>query len=141
MRFERRFKSPKSASEVLRLIADFRNLKSWDHSVESVVALEEVFGQGARYKVRVRFGGNLIDMVYTVTTYEPGLRAVLTGVASNATAIDVVEVKADGNGTQVDYTAKIQLAFPYNLLDPILALGFRKTVDHAITGLTLFLST
>ncbi len=141
MRFKRRFKSPKSPPEVLRLIADFRYLKSWDDSVESVVAIEEVFGQGAQYKVRVRFGGKLIDMIYTVTSYEPGARALLTGIASNATAIDIIEVRDDSNGTQVDYTAKIQLAFPYNLLDPILALGFRKTVDRAVAGLTRFLST
>ena len=140
MRFKRRFKSPKSPSEVLRLVADFRYLKSWDDSVESVVVLEEVFGQGAQYKVTVRFGGKLIDMMYTVTSYEPGVRALLTGIASDATATDVIEVRADGSGTQVEYTAKIQLAFPYNLLDPILALGFRKTVDHAVAGLTHFLS-
>ena len=105
-----------------------------------MVVLEEVFGQGAQYKVTVRFGGKLIDMMYTVTSYEPGVRALLTGIASDATATDVIEVRADGSGTQVEYTAKIQLAFPYNLLDPILALGFRKTVDHAVAGLTHFLS-
>ena len=46
MRFERRFDSPKPPVEVLRLIADFRHLKSWDPSVESVEPLDEVFGQG-----------------------------------------------------------------------------------------------
>ncbi len=140
MRFERSFSSPKSPSEVLRLIVDFRHLKSWDDSVESVVALDEVFGEGSQYKVRVVFGGNLVDMVYTVTSYEPGIRAQLTGIASKATAIDTIEVRAGVNGTEVDYVAEIRLAFPYNFLDPILARGFRKAVDHAVVGLTRFLS-
>ncbi len=140
MRFKRSFNSPKSPSDVLRLIADFRHLKSWDDSVESVVALGDVFGEGSQYKVQILFGGNLIDMVYTVTIYEPGIRALLTGIASKATAIDIVEVRAFGNETQVDYVAEIRLAFPYNLLDPILSWGFRKTVDHAVLGLTRFLS-
>ena len=140
MRFERRLYASKPPEETLRLIADFRNLKAWDDSVQSVVARGDVFGQGSKYDVRVLFSGNPIDMVYTVTVYEPGVCAVLTGVAPNATAIDRVKVTAFEQGTQVDYVAEIRLAFPYNLLDPILAIGFKKTVDHAVAGLSRLLS-
>lgn len=140
MRFERRFYSPKPPVEVLRLIADFRHLKSWDASVESVEPLDEVFGQGSEYQVRVLFSGNPIDMRYTVTAYEPGVRAVLTGIADKATAIDTIEVRATDQGTAIDYVAEIRLAFPYNWIDPILAIGFKKTVDHAVDGLRRFLS-
>ena len=140
MRFERRLYAAKPAEEVLRLIADFRNLKSWDDSVESVKPRHEVFSEGVEYDVRVLFSGNPIDMVYTVSVYEPGVRAVLTGVAPKATAVDIIEVTQTEKGTAIDYTAEIQLAFPYNLLDPILALGFKKTVDHAVEGLGRFLS-
>ena len=140
MRFERRFEVPKQPIETLRLIADFRHLMSWDDSVESVTPLDELFAQGARYAVRVRFSGNLIDMEYTVSAYEPGVRAVLTGVAAKATAIDLIEVSATDSGCVVDYTAEIQLAFPYSLFDPLLAMQFRKTVDHAVDGLKRFLA-
>ena len=140
MRFERRLYASKPPEETLRLIADFRNLKAWDDSVQSVVARDDVFGQGSKYDVRVLFRGNPIDMVYTVTVYEPGVCAVLTGVAPNATAIDRVKVAPVKQGTQVDYVAEIRLAFPYNLLDPILAIGFKKTVDHAVAGLSRLLS-
>jgi carbon monoxide dehydrogenase subunit G len=140
MRFERQFYSIKTPEETLRLIADFRNLMSWDDSVQSVNPRDEIFGQGAEYDVRVLFSGNPIEMVYTVTAYEPGVRAVLTGVAAKATAIDRIEVTATDTGTRVDYIAEIQLAFPYNLLDPVLAIGFKKTVDHAVEGLVRFLS-
>ena len=84
MRFERRLYASKPPEETLRLIADFRNLKAWDDSVQSVVARGAVFGQGSKYDVRVLFSGNPIDIVYTVTVYEPGVCAVLTGVAPNA---------------------------------------------------------
>ncbi|MEC8126082.1 MAG: SRPBCC family protein [Pseudomonadota bacterium] len=140
MRFERRLYASKPPEEALRLIADFRNLKAWDDSVQSVLAHDDIFGQGSKYDVRVLFSGNPIDMVYTVTVYEPGVCAVLTGVALKATAIDRVEVAAIEQGTQIDYVAEIRLAFPYNLLDPLLALGFKKTVDHAVAGLSRFLS-
>ena len=140
MRFERRLYASKTPEETLRLIADFRNLKAWDDSVQSVLAHDDIFGQGSKYDVRVLFSGNSIDMVYTVTVYEPGVRAVLTGVALKATAIDRVEVAATEQGTQVDYVAEIRLAFPYNLFDPLLAIGFKKTVDHAVEGLRRFLS-
>jgi len=140
MRFERRFHVPKQPVEALQLIADFRHLQSWDDSVESVKPLDSVFSQGARYAVQVRFSGNLIDMEYTVTVYEPGVRAVLTGVAAKATAIDIIEVTEMDSGTQVDYTAEIQLAFPYSLFDRLLALQFKNTVDHAVDGLKRFLS-
>jgi Uncharacterized conserved protein len=140
MRFERRLHCKKPRAEVLRLIADFRHLKSWDDSVIAVEPLDEVFGQGSQYRVKVNFNGNVIDMEYTVTAYEPGVRAVLTGLAPKATAIDIVEVAEDADGTRVDYTAEIKLAFPYSLLDPVLALGFKKTVDHAVDGLGRFLA-
>ena len=140
MRFERRLYASKTPEETLRLIADFRNLKAWDDSVQSVVARGDSFGQGSEYDVRVLFSGNPIDMVYTVTVYEPGVCAVLTGVAPKATAIDRVKVAPIKQGTQVDYVAEIRLAFPYNLLDPLLAIGFKKTVDHAVAGLRRFLS-
>jgi hypothetical protein len=122
------------------LIADFRNLMSWDDSVQSVIPRDEVFSQGAEYDVCVLFSGNPIEMVYTVTAYEPGVRAVLTGVAAKATAIDRIEVTTTDTGTRVDYAAEIRLAFPFNLLDPVLAIGFKKTVDHAVEGLVRFLS-
>ena len=140
MRFERQFYSAKPPEETLRLIADFRNLMSWDDSVQSVIPRDEVFSQGAEYDVRVLFSGNPIEMVYTVTAYEPGVRAVLTGVAAKATAIDRIEVTATDTGTRIDYAAEIRLAFPFNLLDPVLAIGFKKTVDHAVEGLVRFLS-
>ncbi|MEC8126199.1 MAG: SRPBCC family protein [Pseudomonadota bacterium] len=140
MRFERRLYASKPPEETLRLIADFRNLKAWDDSVQSVVARDGVFGQGSKYDVRVLFSGKPIDMVYTVTVYEPGVCAVLTGVAPKAIAIDRVKVATTGQGTQVDYVAEIRLAFPYNFLDPILAIGFKKTVDHAVAGLSRLLS-
>jgi hypothetical protein len=79
-------------------------------------------------------------MRYTVTAYEPGVRAVLTGIAEKATAIDTIEVKSTDQGTAIDYVAEIRLAFPYNWIDPILAIGFKKTVDHAVDGLRRFLS-
>ena len=140
MRFERQFFSAKPPEETLRLIADFRHLMSWDDSIQSVVPRDEVFGQGAKYDVRVLFSGNPIDMVYTVTVYEPGVRAVLTGEAAKATAIDQIDVTATDQGTRVEYDAEIRLAFPYNLIDPVLAIGFKKTVDHAVGGLIRFLS-
>ena len=140
MRFERQFFSAKPPEETLRLIADFRHLMSWDDSIQSVVPRDEVFDQGAEYDVRVLFSGNPIDMVYTVTIYEPGIRAVLTGVAAKATAIDQIDVTATDQGTRVEYNAEIRLAFPYNLINPVLAIGFKKTVDHAVEGLIRFLS-
>jgi carbon monoxide dehydrogenase subunit G len=140
MRFKRQFYSAKSPEVTLRLITDFRNLMSWDDSVQSVVPRDKVLSQGAEYDVRVLFSGNPIEMVYTVTVYEPGVRAVLTGQAAKATAIDQIEVVSTDKGTRVDYTAEIRLAFPYNLLDPVFAIGFKKTVDHAVEGLVRFLS-
>ena len=141
MRFERHIFSGKPPTEVLRLVADFRYLQLWDDSVVSVEPLDEFFGEGARYRVRVLFSGNPIDMVYTVSMYEAGVRAVLTGVAPKATATDTVEVESSGEGTIVKYTAEIDLAFPFNLLDPVLAVGFKKTVDRAVAGLQRFLAS
>ena len=141
MRFKRQIYAGKAPTEVLRLVADFRHLQSWDDSVVSVEPLDEVFGQGSRYRVRVLFNGNPIDMVYTVSMYEAGVRAVVSGVAAKAKATDTIEVASLGEGTIIKYTAKIDMAFPFNLLDPILAIGFKKTVDRAVAGLQRFLAS
>ena len=141
MRFTRDLHSNKSPEEVLRPIADFRHLQLWDDSVVSVEPLDEEFGEGSRYRVRVLFSGNSIDMVYTVSMYEAGVRAVLTGLAPKARATDTIEVESSGEGTIVKYTAEIDLAFPFNLLDPVLAMGFKKTVDRAVAGLQRFLAS
>ena len=80
-------------------------------------------------------------MVYTVSVYEAGVRAVVSGVAAKAKATDTIEVESFGEGTIIKYTAKIDMAFPFNLLDPILAIGFKKTVDRAVAGLQRFLAS
>ncbi len=141
MRFERQIYSDKAPTAVLRLITDFRYLRSWDDSVVSVESLDEVFGEGSRYRVRVLFSGNPIDMVYTVSMYEAGVRAVISGVAPKARATDTIEVESSGEGTKIKYTAEIDMAFPFNLLDPLLAIGFKKTVDRAVAGLQRFLAS
>ena len=104
MRFERHIYSGKPPTEVLRLVADFRHLQLWDDSVVSVEPLDEVFGEGSRYRVRVLFSGNPIDMVYTVSMYEAGVRAVVSGVAAKAKATDTIEVESSGEGTTIKYT-------------------------------------
>ena len=60
MRFKRQLYASKSPEETLRLIADFRNLKAWDDSVQSVVVRDDIFAQGSQYDVRVVFSGNPI---------------------------------------------------------------------------------
>ncbi|MBH96262.1 MAG: hypothetical protein CMD87_03275 [Gammaproteobacteria bacterium] len=141
VRFERQIYSDKAPTAVLRLITDFRYLRSWDDSVVSVESLDKVFGEGSRYRVRVLFSGNPIDMVYTVSMYEAGVRAVISGVAPKARATDTIEVESSGEGTKIKYTAEIDMAFPFNLLDPLLAIGFKKTVDRAVAGLQRFLAS
>lgn len=141
MRFERRLTTEKPPREALRLIADFRHLKSWDDSVVTVTPRQTVFEQGAQFDVAVRFSGRVIELCYTLTAYEPGVRAVLTGVAPKATAIDVIEVRREGDVTVIEYSAEIQLAFPYRLFDPLLRRGFENTVNRAVEGLSRFLSS
>jgi len=141
VRFERHIYSGKPPTEVLRLVADFRHLQSWDDSVVSVQPLDEIFGEGSRYRVRVLFNGNPIDMVYTVLMYEAGVRAVVSGEAPKAKATDTIEVASSGEGTIIKYTAEIDMAFPFNLLDPVFAIGFKKTVDRAAIGLQRFLAS
>ena len=140
MRFVRFFESPCSAEDSLRLIADFQHLMAWDHSVTSVEPLQADFGLGAAYAVEVNFNGRPIAMRYEVTAYVPGHSAVLRGVAPKAIAIDRIEVSPTEGGCRVRYDAEIQMAFPYSLLDWIMALGFKGTVDRAVAGLAAFLA-
>jgi len=129
--------------EVLRLIADFSASENLGiHRLNQWEPLDEVFGQGVSVSSFVSCLPVIqLRCVYTVTAYEPGVRAVLTGIADKATAIDTIEVRSTDQGTTIDLRfAEIRLAFPYNWIDPILAIGFKKTVDHAVDGLRRFLS-
>lgn len=147
MRYYETVRSPLSASNAVKKLADFEKVSQWDHSVKSCVARKETLSasrepcEGTTYDVVVDFLGSDVPIEYKIIHLSE--KAVtLKGVGENSVTIDeMVCVDIPGIGCELQYNATISIAFPYWLVDCYLKCLFQQTVDEAIAGLRVFLSS
>lgn len=136
MRFTEHFTVAGTPDAVLAYAADFRNLPEWDPSIVSVALTDgKALTVGSHYRVDLRFVGLPAQLDYETQEFAPGRRAVLRAGNAFCTAVDSVEVKANGKRTRVTWNAEISFLFPMSLLDPLFTWAFRSTVDGAVAGL------
>lgn len=101
---------PGVAEEVLRFIADFDHLPSWDPSVVCVTRLQAGSGVavGTCYRVSLRSLGRTVNVAYRVAELTDGV-ATLVGKSSGVSAVDVIRVEQQGARVLVRYRAEISL--------------------------------
>ena len=128
--------SPKSAEETFDYMAMFSNVSEWDPTAAEAHPVDgNAPGQGARFKVLVRWLGRDIPLEYTTTTYERPKRLVLR--AENATTIseDTITVASTGAGCEMTYEAQLTIKGVMRVVDPIFNLLFKRLGDNAAAGL------
>ena len=119
-----------------RFVADFANSSRWDPGVVSSAALDDrPLGPGSRYRLEVRMGGRAAPMEYTITTFEPDRRVVLTGRGSSVRAVDDIRFEPAGSGTRIAYTADIRLGGLMRLATPLLGRAFDRIAKDALAGM------
>jgi carbon monoxide dehydrogenase subunit G len=138
-RYTTSVRSSLPADEAFAFMADFRNAADWDPGVTGVRQVDgDGGGLGAAYEVTVRAPGGDRTMRYVTTAYEPPGWVVLVADGSTLRSEDRISVAPAGDGCVVTYDAELRLRGPLgllHLLDPALALAFRRVGDRAAAGL------
>lgn len=118
-------------------VADFTNTAAWDPQIERAQRVGDgPVGLGTAVEVDLRLGSRIVPMTYTITVFEPDTRVVLETSGSWYRGRDDVRVSPgpDG-GAVVRWDATFALRGPLVVLEPLLAVGFRRTAAKAVAGL------
>jgi hypothetical protein len=118
-------------------VADFTNTVEWDPQIDAARRRDEgPLGTGSAFDVELRLGSRHVTMTYTITSYQPDAQVVLETSGAWYRGRDVVDVRPgpDG-GSIVRWDATFALRGPLIVLEPLMALGFRRTATKAVAGL------
>lgn len=129
-------RTARSREEAFDHLADFTTTASWDPGIVAAKRLDAgPLGVGARFEVRLQLGPTTVPLVYEITTYERPDRLVLSTVGRVHHGEDDVRFQRSAEGTEILWNAMFAVRGPGRLLDPLLAVGFRKAGREAVEGL------
>jgi len=135
------FRVPVRPATAFAYIADFANTHDWDPMIDAAVRRDAgPLRVGSAFEVALRFGSRTVPMVYTITELRPDAHVVLETSGSWYRGRDDVRIRAVGDHSEVRWDATFALRGPLLILDPLLAVGFRRTASLAVAGLRAALS-
>ena len=128
---------PVAPAVAFAYVADFTNTVDWDPMIDVARRRDDgPVGVGSAFDVELRFGSRHVLMTYTVTVREPDTHVVLETSGSWYRGRDVVHVQpATDGGSVVRWDATFALRGPLLVLEPLMAVGFRRTAAKAVAGL------
>jgi hypothetical protein len=136
------FPVPVPPATAFAYVADFTNTRQWDPMIDAASRRDAgPLKVGSAFEVALRMGSRTIPLVYTITELRPDERVVLETSGSWYRGRDDVRIRparsgAGGSGgSEVRWDATFALRGPLMLLDPLLAIGFRRTARLAVAGL------
>jgi hypothetical protein len=136
MLFEETIEVKQTPKAAFAFATDLTNLCKWDPAiVDAVQVTPGPVRQDTRFRVIMDFAGFELGFDYTVTEYKPWARAVLTGAAQLATAVDVITVKRTLTGTRLTWRVLIRLRGRLACADPLLRALLLPRVKGTIEGL------
>jgi carbon monoxide dehydrogenase subunit G len=111
---------------VLSYLKDFANAEEWDPGTVSCTQISEgPVAVGTRWKNVSKIAGNETELVYTLEELTDD-RVVLVGKNEQATSHDTIEVEPHGTGSEITYTADLQMHGLAKLATPVMKLIFEK---------------
>jgi carbon monoxide dehydrogenase subunit G len=127
---------PRPVDEVVAYLADFTNAVEWDPGTVRCKRLDDgPVAVGARWHNVSKVLGRETELEYRLQTLEPG-HIVLVGTNKSATSTDDITVVANGGGTEITYSATIELNGLVALAAPIMKLAMERLGDGTVTGIT-----
>jgi hypothetical protein len=134
--------APVDPATAFAYLADFTNTRHWDPQIDGARRLDDgPIGPGSAFEVDLRLGKRTVPIIYTVTTFAPHARVVLDATGRWFHGRDDVRVRALPDGTsEVTWDATFALRGPLRILDPLMAVGFRRVATAAVAGLAVALS-
>lgn len=122
--------------EAFDYTADFTNIENWDPGVANSQRTDSgALRVGSTFDVMVKFGSRQSPMTYTITHLESPHRVVLEGEGSTLRAIDEIEFRSVGSGTEIDYTADLQFKGIMRFVAPFIGGALDKVGKKALDGL------
>ena len=136
-RYSTTVQSKKSRGEVFDYLADFANAAEWDPGVVSAENLTgQPIGPGSRFRLMCRFAGRQFPLEYRITAFEVPSRMVFEADRGSISSVDEIRFVTVDEGTSVTYEANLRLTGLLGpLMDPLLALVFRRIGERAAVGL------
>jgi hypothetical protein len=117
-------------------LADFSSAERWDPGVREARRLDTgALAVGSRFHVVARFAGRDIPLEYEIIELDPPNTVVLRAESSAVVSLDTITFEANATGTAVTYDADLRLKGLLRILDPVLAVAFRRIGDRARDGL------
>ena len=140
-RIVERFPVPVRPATAFAYVADFTNTRDWDPMIEAASRRDDgPLRIGSAFEVSLRMGSRIVPMVYTITELRTDEHVVLETSGSWYRGRDEVRIRPAGDGSEVRWDATFALRGPLVLLEPLLAIGFRRTARMAVAGLRAALS-
>jgi Polyketide cyclase / dehydrase and lipid transport len=128
-------KTTRSVDAAFDYLADFSSVREWDPTAVTAENLSGRVGEGAEFRVVVRFAGRENEFVYKTVEFERPRRLVLRAESPTVASLDTITVEPEGSGASVTYNALLQPKGAMKLAAPLLALLFRRLGDNAARGL------
>lgn len=142
MRFRKTIEVARAPSEAFAYVADFSNTAEWDPGVAEARRLTEgPTAVGSRFEVIALFRGKRHRFEYVVTELEKGRHVAVHADGERAVSHDVVTVEPSGGGSKVTYDAVSKMKGIYRLVEPVIAIVFRRMGNEALAGLKKALDT
>ena len=127
--------SSRSPEVAFDYLAEFSSVREWDPTAVAAENLSGRVGEGAEFRVVVRFAGRENEFVYTTLEYERPRRLVLRAESPAVVSLDTITVEPDAGATAVTYDARLEPRGAMKLAGPLLTLLFRRLGDNARAGL------
>lgn len=135
-RIRETFVVPADVETAFDLVADFSSTAGWDPGIRAARRLDEgPVARGARFEVELALGPVGAPLVYEVTVHQRPDRVILETTGHLHRGRDDVRFRAVDGGTEVTWEAEFALRGPGRLVDPFLAVGFRRAANGAVDGL------
>jgi hypothetical protein len=117
-------------------LADFSSTELWDPGVVEARRLDDgALAVGSRFRVVASIAGRHVPLEYEIVDIDRPNRVVLRAENASVVSLDTITFAPSPTGTAVRYDADLRLKGPLRILDPVLALVFRRIGDRARDGL------
>jgi Polyketide cyclase / dehydrase and lipid transport len=123
-------------AEVFAYMADFANARLWDPSVSEARQLGAApIGIGSAFDLVARFGGRDVPLRYEIIEYDAPRRVVLEARRPGFVSRDTILVEPAGEGSVVNYDAKLAFGGVGRLFDPVMQRVFNRVGARATLGM------
>lgn len=135
-RYQTSIPSSLSVEQAFSYLADFSSTQEWDPGVVVARRVDEgPVTVGSRVALTAKFARRGVPLVYEVRELQAPSKVVHVAESRLFRSIDTVSVIPHGEGSLVNYDARLECRGLFVLAAPLVALTFRRVGERARSGL------